>query len=574
MTEEPNALLPARMLNEFAYCPRLFHLEYVDREWADNAFTADGKRVHARVDRVDQVLPAVLADEPGSSDSSPSDPTDADPGEPPPQVARSVTLGSQSLGLIAKMDLVAVDGNEAVPVDTKRGKAPDIPEGAWEPERVQLMAQGLLLREHGYTCERGILYFAGSRRRVTIPFTPELETRTRDLAERARADARQNRLPLPLDDSPKCKSCSLAPICLPDETLVLQAAPRDPSAPASRRLYPTREDALPFYVVEQGAKIGKRGKTLVVQKSGEKLATVRLRDVSQVVLCGNVQISTQTIHLLCECDIPVIYQSTGSWFYGMSLGIGLRNSYAREAQFRAARDPDRALTFARAVVRAKAANQRTLLRRNGGSQVSQPLREMKRLTKRIDGVPDSESLLGVEGAIAAIYFQHFGEMLRQPDFVDAWDFKGRNRRPPCDPINAMLSYGYALLAKDCTTALLAAGLDPWWGLFHRARHGRPSLALDLMEEFRALIVDSAVLTAVNTGMVQPRNFKTGANGCLMHPAGKRAFIKAYELRMDQMVTHPIFGYRCAWRSIIKMQARFVARWLRGDITGYQGITTR
>jgi CRISPR-associated protein Cas1 len=149
--------------------------------------------------------------------------------------------------------------------------------------------------------------------------------------------------------------------------------------------------------------------------------------------------------------------------------------------------------------------------------------------------------------------------------INDFDFNARNRRPPKDPINALLSYTYALLAKECTVALLGEGLDPWWGLYHTPRHGRPALALDLMEPFRAILADSTVITAVNTGMVQSRNFITNSNGCAMQPAARTALLRAWEQRLDQLFTHPDFDYRCSWRTILRIQARLLVRWLRGDI---------
>lgn len=134
-------------------------------------------------------------------------------------------------------------------------------------------------------------------------------------------------------------------------------------------------------------------------------------------------------------------------------------------------------------------------------------------------------------------------MLRPRDLSTDWDFTTRNRRPPRDPINAMLSFAYALLAKELTVALLAEGLDPWWGMYHRPRHGRPSMSLDLMEEFRPLLADSAVLTAVNTGMVASADFLTTKAGCVMQANGRKALLRAFESRLDQLVTHPTFGYR-------------------------------
>lgn len=369
-TIESADLLPVRMLSEYSYCPRLFHLMHVEGRWEDNEYTLEGKEAHRRVDKRNQPLPDVTE------------------GDDPPAVSRSVNLGSNTLGLVGKLDLVETQGTIALPVETKRGRVPANPERSWEPERVQLMAQALLLREHGYQCDRGILYYAGSRTRVEIPLTTELEDRTLQLLEEARVAATATLLPAPLEDSPKCRGCSLSGICLPDETLALQArlalAAAEPvevdDVPNSddvteaeegaegegtiRRLFPPRSSALPLYVQEQGARVGKRGERLVVTLKDEALSSVPLKDVSQVVLLGNISISAQTIHLLCESGVPVVHLSMGHWFYGVTSGMGLRNSYDRAAQYQAAADPARRLAFARAVVAGKGANQRTMLSRN------------------------------------------------------------------------------------------------------------------------------------------------------------------------------------------------------------------
>lgn len=579
------------MLNEYAYCPRLFHLMHVEGRWEDNAFTVEGRHVHRRIDQLDHLLPDPDAEDPPSiGNKSPPDPG---AGDEPPVISRSVPLSSTLLGLSAKLDLVSSDGAEAVPVETKRGRVPNNPERSWEPERVQLMAQGLLLREHGYLCDHGLLYFAGSRTRVAVPFTPELEQRTCDLVAQALRAATEADLPDPLDDSPKCNGCSLAGICLPDETVALRRLQQDgstetppPAKPRSgpgdehpvliRRLYPPRPDATPLYVQRQGAFVGKKGSSLIVKVEGQEVSRVGLKDVSQLVLCGNVQVSTQTLQMLCEADVPVVLLSMGMWFYGIAHGQSLRNAYDRAAQFHAAADPARCLAFAQALVRDKALNQRTQLRRNApsSSELDRALAEIDDQLPRIAQVASAESLLGLEGTVARVYFAHFADMLKPRDFDAHWDFESRNRRPPRDPVNAMLSFAYAMLAKECTVALLAEGLDPYWGLYHHPRHGRPALALDLMEPFRPVVADSAVITAINTGMVRDGQFTRAASGCCMDDAGRKALIRAYEARLDQLVTHPVFDYRCSWRSVIRLQARLLARWLRGDVPEFSNLVTR
>jgi CRISPR-associated protein Cas1 len=562
-------LLPVRMLNEYVYCPRLFHFMHVEGRWDDNTFTLEGKEAHRRVDRRDQLLPDP---KPGRQE------TESREGDEPPAIARSVSLSSAPLGLTAKLDLVEAAGDVATPVDTKRGRVPANAERSYEPERVQVMAQGMLLREHGYRSTEGVLYFAASRTRVTIPFTDELEARTRAFIVEAAVAARSSVLPPPLEDSPKCNGCSLSGICLPDETLAMRESRQVGAVAESgdevRRLFPPRDASLPFYVQEQGARVGKRGERLIVSKGDEVLATVRLKDVSQLVLMGNVGISAQTTHMLCDEGVPVVHVSRGHWFYGITHGIGLRNAYDRAAQYAAAADPERVLQFSRAVVIGKGANQRTLLGRNIRPRPIPVLKEMSRLLQNARGASAPAELLGWEGNLAARYFAHFAELLKPRDFEASLDFESRNRRPPRDPVNAMLSFGYALLVKECTVALLAEGLDPWWGLYHQPRHGRPALALDLMEEFRPLIVDSAVISAVNTGMVTAGSFDRSRAGCVLNASGRKDFIRAYEGRMDQMVTHPLFDYRCTWRAVVRVQARLLSRWLRGDVPEYVAIRTR
>jgi CRISPR-associated protein Cas1 len=155
-----------------------------------------------------------------------------------------------------------------------------------------------------------------------------------------------------------------------------------------------------------------------------------------------------------------------------------------------------------------------------------------------------------------------------------FDFSGRNRRPPRDAVNALLSLAYSLLVKDFTIACYAVGFDPYMGFYHQPRFGRPALALDLMEPFRALIADSAVLTAINTRMVTPQDFVQGGPAVALTPGGRKSFFRAYELRMDTLVTHPLFEYRVSYRRLLEIQARLLARVLEGEIGEYPVFITR
>ena len=594
--EEANSkeLATAEMLAQYAYCPRRMYLMFLDGRWDSNFYTEHGLAVHRRTDAQQDTLPTPATNPPE--------------GEPEPTTARSVLLADETLGLIAKPDIIEAEGMVATPVEIKRGTIPNTPTHTYEPECVQLMAQALLLRAHGFTCNQAMVYYAESRRRVIVPLDTPLEVRTRDILRLVKETIlnRTEQLPPPLQDSPKCNGCSLAGICLPDETnfsnneasiapenhsakapdnycdsfsssqptAQMETEQDDETIPDVRRLFPARSDALPLYVQTQGARIGKSGETLNIEKGDQKLGVFPLKDVSQVVICGNVFISPQCTNMLCSAGIPIVHLSMGHWFYGITYGSGEANAYDRAAQFRIAADKGKSLEYARQFVVAKARNQRTMLRRNAMALPDQVLYEMQRLILKAENVSSAEELLGIEGNIARLYFQHFGKMLKSEELKPDFQPEKRNRRPPQDPLNALLSFGYALLVKEVTVAIMAEGLDPWWGLYHRPRHGKPALALDLMEEFRPLVVDSAVITLLNNDQVDANGFVCSCAGCAMSDATRKKLIAAFEQRLDQLVTHPVFNYRCSWRAIIRLQCKLLAKSLRGDIKDYMGMTTR
>jgi CRISPR-associated protein Cas1 len=193
---------------------------------------------------------------------------------------------------------------------------------------------------------------------------------------------------------------------------------------------------------------------------------------------------------------------------------------------------------------------------------------------RLDEATAVDSLLGLEGQGAALYFGQFNRFLKAQPPGRAFDFQNRNRRPPKDPVNALLSFAYALLAKDCFSALCVVGFDPYRGFFHTGRHGRPSLALDLMEEFRAVIADSVVLTLINNRVVTPDDFLTWRDACQLTDEGRKKFFAAYEQRRATVVTHPLFGYKMSYNRMLEVQARLLAAYVRGEVPEYTGFTVR
>lgn len=607
--------LPARMLNELTYCPRLFYYEHVEGVFVHNRETIEGSIRHTRVDEKADDLPT--PEELAETDRKVR--------------SRSVSMASDTYGIVAKMDLVESDGQLVVPVDYKRGRPCEKEDGqltAWDADQTQMAVQALILRDNGYTCDEAVVYYATTKQRVRIAIDGPLIERTLQTINQARQISADGVIPPPLIDSPKCPRCSLVGICLPDEThqfadlqrpinglvqgtlfdigqpAVATADPVQWSNGEVRRLVPPRDDLRPLYLNTQGLYVGKSGHVLKVKEKNKLVQEVRLNEICQLNLMGNIQISTQAVQTLCQAEVPIAYFSMGGWFYGVTEGLGIKNIFLRREQFRLADVPAFSLRVARALVAGKIRNQRTLLQRNHVEPPRRTLTQMKCMMDDAGRAESLEQLLGIEGYAARLYFESFAGMIKmssdeetvtsasnstagdrqhQDDGLSSaskelpaltFDFASRNRRPPRDPVNALLSLAYSLLAKDLTIIARTVGFDPYLGFFHQPRFGRASLALDLMEPFRPLIADSAVLSAINTRMVTPVDFVRAGNAVALTADGRKKFFRAYEQRMDTLVTHPIFGYRVNYRRILDIQARLLARVLTGELTMYPAFVTR
>ncbi len=544
------------MLNEFVYCPRLFYLEWVEGLWDENADTATGSLEHGRSDRGGGRMPdaGVAADDGWSGR------------------ARAVTLDAPRLGLIAKIDLVEGDDGVVFPVDHKVGR-PRSDGTAWDPERVQVLAQLLILRENGYDASRGYLSYRGSQSRVAVELDVEGEREVETLLHELREAAARSEPPQPLVDSPKCPRCSLVSICLPDEINALRL--RRERAPV-RRLLARRPEAAPLYVQEPGSVVRLAKGRIDVSRDGERVASLRLVDVVEVALFGGVSITGPALRELAAAGIPVTHFTFGGRFQAMTVGIETNNVELRIAQFRHADDTTFCLEAARLFVQAKIRNCRVLLRRNGGEGASDAVRELSRLARRAGTVGDLKALLGIEGAAAREYYRAFAVLLRGRKGSEEmlFDFQRRSRRPPRDRANAVLSFLYALLAKECTLAARRVGLDPLLGFYHRPRFARPALALDLMEEFRSVIADSVLLGLVNRGRLGPGDFYARAGTVTLTPSGRKTVIAAFEARMTTSVTHPTFGYSAVYRRALELQARLLGATLLGEIPAYRPFTIR
>ena len=329
-----------------------------------------------------------------------------------------------------------------------------------------------------------------------------------------------------------------------------------------------------LYLTKQDSVLHKVDERLKVTHKREKLLEIPLIKVSQVVVFGRITITAATIRTLMESNIELCYLTQYGRFIGRLQPSFSKNSLLRREQYQAACDSERSLEFARAFVMGKIANMRVLLVRSnrsiGSTEINSAMDRIKKASENAESVDNIDSLRGYEGESTAAYFNVFDQLIKQ----DGFSFEKRIRRPPTDPINSMLSFGYTLLANDIHSAINIVGFDPYIGFLHADRYGRPSLALDLMEEFRPLIVDSFVLTCINKRIISPSDFNSEMGNCRLTDKARQKFLKQYEARKQTEIKHPIFGYKVTYQKCFELQARFLGKSIQGEIEQYPAFVTK
>ena len=549
-------LIPASMLAAFAYCPRLCYIQWVQGEFQDSAETIDGRFQHRWVDAREDEVPEDFQ----------------------PFHARSVSLTAPEAGVCCRIDLLEGDGNKVTPVEYKRGEAPKAPAGLYDPHLIQLAAQCLALQENGFQCDEGMIYYIRSQERVPVKFDASLMERTKTLLANLRSTVERGEVPPPLQSSYRCDRCSLAGICLPDEVNLLREMETEKVQEGKpeekiRMLLASRDDQVPLYVVGQGKTVRKRGERLEVWSHEEgKISEARIIEISKVCLYGAAEITTPAMVELMQRNVPVLHFSHGGWFQGIALGMSHKNVELRIKQFQWAGDEARSLSIARKIVSGKIENCRTRLRRYDPDAPPEVLESLAKLSQDALKAAGMQSLLGIEGAAGRAYFSRFGQMLKVGE--ESFSFEGRNKRPPRDPVNSTLSYLYGILVKELFSTLLAAGFDPYLGFYHQPRYGRPALALDMMEEFRPIIADSAAFKLFNKKELKDVDFiKTGI-GISLTGEAKRKVVSGYEQRMQTEIVHPLFGYKVSYRRVLEIQARLLSRVLSGELSEYPAFVIR
>ncbi len=329
-----------------------------------------------------------------------------------------------------------------------------------------------------------------------------------------------------------------------------------------------------LYLNEQESIVKKRAEYLIVQYPDNHTVEVPIIKVSQVVVSGNVTLTTPALHTLLEAGIEVCFLSMYGQFRGRLAPPIAKNALLRREQYRAHFDSQRTLEVAQACVKGKLENMRTMLMRANRSlqdaEITAATVAMQTMIQQIPHSTTVGSLLGIEGNGSASYFAVFGKLLRAP-----MTFTRRRRRPPLDPVNAMLSLGYTLLLQQLSSAIEMVGLDPYAGFLHQPRYGRPALALDLMEEFRPIIVDSVVLNIVNRRLLTVQDFQEElGGGVYLKPEARKTFYARFEERLQDEIQHPHFGYRTSYRRCIELQVRLLGKWVTGEIPAYLPLSVR
>ncbi|MDM9381637.1 type I-D CRISPR-associated endonuclease Cas1d [Chlorogloeopsis sp. ULAP01] len=330
------------------------------------------------------------------------------------------------------------------------------------------------------------------------------------------------------------------------------------------------------YITQEDAFIGKIDERLNVKFDKKTILDVPLIKVDGVVVLGRATISPATISELLERHIPLTFLTENGRYLGRLEPEVTKNIFVRKAQWQAAGESVQAIHVVQAFVRGKLKNYRnSLIRRQrecSDLDLSENVTRIEQAIAPIDTTQSINSLRGLEGTGSAAYFGCFNQLIRAKEFT----FNSRIRRPPTDPVNSLLSFGYSLLRHDVQGAVNIVGFDPYLGYLHCDRYGRPSLALDVMEEFRPLVVDAVVLSALNKGLLTSTDFVTEplSGAVSLTPEGRKTFLRLYAQKKQSEFKHPVIGRKCTYQEAFELQARLLAKYLMGETEKYPPLVLK
>lgn len=541
----PHPTIRVMALHALAYCERLFYLEEIEEIRVTDAAMWAGRRLHQELDEPEDIV--------------------------------ELTLEDPDLGIRGRMDAVRRRDGTLYPVEHKRGRHRRGEDGrpdAWQSDRIQALAYAMLLERHtGHPAGEARIRYHASNITVRIPVDDPGRALVHQAVARSRELAATPDRPPVTADERKCIKCSLAPVCLPEEARLAAAVhdhPGDGDTPTAVRLYPPDTERRTLHVVSHAARVGRAGESLKVIEAGKKTPeTFGIREVSDVVLHGYAQITTQALRLCANDGISVHWVTTTGAY------LGAFSSHApavqrRIRQYRGLCNDDLALDLARRLIVAKIQLQLQHILRASRKQQDVRARVQDSLTRMRQSVSaaahgrDRGALLGHEGSAARAYFDAMPHLVH-PDAGQPMVPSGRTRRPPRDPFNALLSFGYGLLYRDIASAILRVGLEPGFGLLHQPRSAAYPLALDIMELFRVPVVDMAVLGAVNRRTFDPtEHFTTTGKQVWLSEEGRRRMIALYERRKHEEHRHPAIGYTLSYARMMELEVRLLEKEWSGE----------
>lgn len=564
--------LPIHALHALRYCERLFYLENVEQIRVADASVYAGRRLHVEIERDED------ADE-----------------------ELTLVLESERLGLKGRVDCIRRRDGQLIPYEHKRGRAARGRDGeaeAWASDRLQIIAYAVLVEEHaGREVAEGRVRYHADNATVRVAVTDAAREELVSAIERARQLQRVVERPPVTENERLCPRCSLAPVCLPEEARLAQAlaaramsdVPLMPSGvehfpadddrrslhvanskDAVRRYHVSDDDRRSLHVLTQGARVGRKGDRFEIAARDEEAQLHPVREIGQVVLHGFAQISTQALRLCAEQDIGVHWVTTGGRYVG-AFAAGAGSVQRRIRQYQALTNEDLCLRLARRLATARARGQLSFLLRasrdagRATEKVGQSVGEIRKLLSPLARARTIDSLRGYEGIVGAHYFSALPDLI-VAEAGEAMRPVGRNRRPPKDRANALLSYGYALLLKDVTNAIITTGLDPSLGFYHQPRSQAPPLALDLMELFRVTLVDLPVVASINRKQWHEMDdFEIAGAQVWLSDAGRKKFIAIYERRKIEKWKHPVINYSLSYARHLELEVRLLEKeWMTDE----------
>lgn len=520
-------------LHAFAYCPRLFYLEEVEELYTQDSAVFAGRRLHEEIDKQED------------------------------EEWLDLYLEDEILGLRGRVDALRTRDGQTIPYEHKRGhchrdenKKPQ----AWDSDKLQILAYCCLIEASlGIKVQEGRIRYHADNVLIHVTVDDEGRKWVSDTIQQARELRKSTYRPPVVSNEYLCSRCSLSPVCLPEEARLAHNKEWHPV-----RLFPQDDEREVIHILEPGTKLGRTGEQLKISRRNQPDQKISIQQVSQVVLHSFSQISTQALHFLSYQNVGIHFVSGGGRYVG-SFDNRSGSIQRRIRQYQALSKPVFCLELARKLVKCRGEGQRKFLmrgRRNNkhqSAELEQAITQMKVVLKQAPKADSLQSLLGFEGNLAALYFGALPNLLGQ-DVPDSLSFAGRNRRPPKDRFNAMLSFGYSLLIKDVMNAILTVGLEPALGFYHQPRTQAPPLALDLMEIFRVPLVDIPVITSINRKQWdESADFDIRGKQVWLSDSGRRKFINLYEQRKSESWKHPVTGYSLTYRRLLELEVRLLEK---------------